>query len=186
MTDFFSKDTDELSSDELFHTAVQNLGVSEVLLGTYVGAGLDGHPEVAFEVDGLLFQKSSKTTVPLAPKDIGRQVVIMFLQDSGRQPVITGIVHNNLDAVLAFADPDIDKLGPQNAPLSPAGGEGELHVDGQDVERQLIEGQDEVVLKCGEASITLTKSGKIILRGKYILSRSSGVQRILGASVQVN
>ncbi|ACR14380.1 DUF6484 domain-containing protein [Teredinibacter turnerae] len=186
MTNFFSKDTDETSSNEVFQSTVQNLGLGEVVLGTYVGAGRDGHPEVAFEVDGFAFQQTSKSTVALEPKDIGRQVVLMFLQDSDRQPVITGIVHNNLDAVLAFVGPDEDTLSPRNYPLSPVGGQGELQVDGEAVEKRLIEGQDEVVLKCGEASITLTKSGKIVLRGKYILSRSSGVQRILGASVQVN
>lgn len=58
-----------------------------------------------------------------------------------------------------------------------------VRVDGRQL---VIEGQDEVVLKCGEASITLSKNGKIALRGKYLLSRASGVNRILGASVQVN
>lgn len=42
------------------------------------------------------------------------------------------------------------------------------------------------MLRCGKASITLTRSGKIILRGTYISSRSSGVIRIKGGSVQIN
>ena len=46
--------------------------------------------------------------------------------------------------------------------------------------------RDELTLRCGKASITLTKSGKIILRGKYIVSRSEGVNRIKGGSVQIN
>ena len=58
-----------------------------------------------------------------------------------------------------------------------------VHIDGK---RVVLEGQEEVVLKCGEASITLTRNGKVVIRGKYLLSRSSGVNRILGGSVQVN
>lgn len=56
-------------------------------------------------------------------------------------------------------------------------------VDGKRVE---LAGQEEVTLRCGKASITLTKAGKILLRGAYVVSRSSGVNRILGGSVQIN
>jgi hypothetical protein len=49
-----------------------------------------------------------------------------------------------------------------------------------------IKASKQLTLRCGESSITLTAAGKIILRGKYIISRSSGVQRIKGGSVQIN
>src|SRR4051812_15153812 len=53
-------------------------------------------------------------------------------------------------------------------------------------ERIEICAEKEIVLRCGKASITLTRSGKILIRGTYVLSRSSGAQRIQGASVQIN
>ncbi|HUU45248.1 MAG TPA: DUF6484 domain-containing protein [Acidobacteriota bacterium] len=56
-------------------------------------------------------------------------------------------------------------------------------VDGK---RVVLTGEEEVTLRCGKASITLTKAGKILLRGTYVLSRSSGVNRIKGGSVQIN
>jgi uncharacterized protein (DUF2345 family) len=56
-------------------------------------------------------------------------------------------------------------------------------VDGEQV---VIEGKKEIVLKCGKSSITLTRAGKVLIRGAYVLSRSSGVNRIKGGSVQVN
>jgi hypothetical protein len=49
-----------------------------------------------------------------------------------------------------------------------------------------LSGEHEVTIRCGQASITLTREGKIILRGTYISSRSSGVNRIKGGSVQIN
>jgi hypothetical protein len=54
-------------------------------------------------------------------------------------------------------------------------------------EKHLVLTADEdITIRCGQSSITLTAAGKIIIRGKYIVSRSSGVQRIKGGSVQIN
>lgn len=49
-----------------------------------------------------------------------------------------------------------------------------------------IAASKEITLSCGEASITLTHAGKVLIRGAYVLSRSSGVNRIKGGSVQIN
>ena len=59
----------------------------------------------------------------------------------------------------------------------------DARVDGK---RVVIEGQEEVVLKCGEASITLKRDGKLILRGAYVETHAKGVNRIKGGSVKIN
>jgi hypothetical protein len=56
-------------------------------------------------------------------------------------------------------------------------------VDGKCIK---IEGQDQIELRCGEASITLRRNGRVIIRGTYVESRSRGVNRIKGGSVQIN
>ena len=53
-------------------------------------------------------------------------------------------------------------------------------------ERLTISAAREIVLQCGRASIVLTRAGKVLLRGAYVSSRSTGMQRITGASVQIN
>lgn len=58
--------------------------------------------------------------------------------------------------------------------------------DASGPEELILTAQKQLTIRCGESSITLTAAGKIILRGKYIVSRSSGVQRIKGGSVQIN
>jgi len=73
-----------------------------------------------------------------------------------------------LDALLA-APPAEEKL--------------EAKVDGK---RVVIEGQDEVVLRCGQASITLRRNGKVVVRGTYLETRATGTNRIKGGSVQIN
>jgi hypothetical protein len=50
----------------------------------------------------------------------------------------------------------------------------------------LLQGKDELVLRCGEASLTLRRNGRVVLRGTYVESRSKGTNRIKGGSVQIN
>ena len=58
-----------------------------------------------------------------------------------------------------------------------------MTVDG---DRHVIEADREVVLRCGDASITLTRAGKVIIKGSYILSRSTGYHKIKGAAIDLN
>jgi hypothetical protein len=59
----------------------------------------------------------------------------------------------------------------------------EASVDGR---RVVLNAEDEIVLQCGEASITLRRNGRIVIRGAYVETRSRGVNRIKGGSVQIN
>lgn len=56
-------------------------------------------------------------------------------------------------------------------------------VDGK---RVVITGEEEVELRCGEASIVLTREGKLVIRGAYVETRARGTNRIKGGSVQIN
>ena len=68
-------------------------------------------------------------------------------------------------------------------PLPEQPGQVEVDADG---ERLIVSAKEQVVIRCGKASITLTKAGKVLIQGAYVLSRSSGVNRIKGGSVQLN
>lgn len=72
--------------------------------------------------------------------------------------------------------PDIQ---PPPAPLTGV----QASVDGRRVE---LTAQDEVVLKCGDASITLRRNGRIVIRGAYVESHAKGTNRIKGGSVLIN
>lgn len=52
--------------------------------------------------------------------------------------------------------------------------------------RQEISASDQVVLRSGAASLTLTAAGKVLLRGAYVSSWSNGVNRIVGRSVRLD
>jgi uncharacterized protein (DUF2345 family) len=53
-------------------------------------------------------------------------------------------------------------------------------------EELVLTAKRDITLRCGRASITLTRAGKVLVRGTYLSLRSSGMQRITGASVQIN
>jgi hypothetical protein len=59
----------------------------------------------------------------------------------------------------------------------------EADVDGR---RVRLTAQDEIVLQCGKASITLRRNGRVIVRGTYIETHSEGTNRIKGGQVQIN
>lgn len=104
-------------------------------------------------------------------------VVLLFENGDPRLPIIVGLVPPDPGAVL------LGKLlhAPAAAPLPvrPT----EARVDGK---RVVLEGDQEVVLRCGDASITLRRDGKIVLRGAYIETTATGLNRIRGGSVKIN
>ncbi len=62
----------------------------------------------------------------------------------------------------------------------------ETRVRVDDADKLVLRAEREIVLECGEASITLTRAGKVLIRGHYILSRASGYNRIKGAAIDIN
>lgn len=171
----------------------------EVLLGILAGIDDKGSPVVGFPQFPHFESVTALATIPVLPQHIGRQVALMFTQGIDSRPIVIGFLYSPLQqmldnlieqsevsvSVLDSMDQTVfDEPAATSPPAINANQYGDtVHVDGK---RVVLEGQEEVVLKCGEASITLTRNGKVVIRGKYLLSRSSGVNRILGGSVQVN
>jgi len=84
-----------------------------------------------------------------------------------------------LVALLRSATPLLDAVLSPPRPGVPA----TARVDGRRVE---IEGQQEVVLRCGRASITLRRDGKVVVRGVNVVTQAEQVQKIRGGKVEIN
>ena len=108
---------------------------------------------------------AARVTVALRRAMIGSEVLVVFIDGDLRQPVITGVLYDTA------AKPPTEKPGVG------------VQVDG---ERHVISAEREIVLRCGDASITLTRAGKVIIKGNYILSRSTGYNKIKGAAIDIN
>ena len=161
----------------------------EIIIGLLVAVDSEHRPLVDFAENSSDTPLLALSTVEIHKKHIGRQVALLFANGNPRSPVIMGLIHSPLDVMLENHLHDESK---SSAATSVAATEvvlpapsisGDLKIDGKKV---VIEAADEIELKCGESSITLTRAGKILIRGKYLLSRSDGINRIMGGSVQVN
>ncbi|MCP4494621.1 MAG: hypothetical protein GY820_46070 [Gammaproteobacteria bacterium] len=164
------------------------LAPGEVVIGQLKGLSTSGEPLVDFYQNGANKPIPAMSTLALNGEHIGRQVALLFTRGELSNPLIIGLIHSPLMEMIDGFDFSATESGQTETPDAVSAEKindlpANASVDGK---RVVFEGSEEVVLKCGEASITLTKAGKIMIRGKYILNRSSGVNRILGGSVQVN
>jgi len=143
-----------------------------VVIGRIVAySDVDG-VSVAYVPGSTTVVGTSKTTTPIAPADVGRDVALLFEGGDSNKPIIMGFMQQQ-------RGPDIGVEATQGA--------GHVSVElPEDGRRLNLTAQEEVTLRCGDASITLTKAGKILLKGKFLSSHSSGVNRIRGGSVQLN
>ena len=104
-------------------------------------------------------------------------VVLLFENGDPRLPIVVGLVPPDPGAVLLGALLKAPAAAP--TPARPT----EARVDGK---RVVLEGDQEVVLRCGDASITLRRDGKLVLRGAYVETTATGLNRIRGGSVKIN
>ena len=142
-------------------------GLAGPSVGRLHGFDLMGRPIVS-RLPALAGQLvPARSAVGLRRAMVGLDVVVLFEGGDVNLPIILGV------------------LEPRPLPIGELVAEAPLDVE-VDGERRVIEAEREIVLRCGEASITLTRAGKVIIRGSYIMSRSSGYNKIKGAAVDIN
>ena len=141
-----------------------------VAIGVLMGFDEAGAPLVVFAGNRSETAVPARTTAALGRADVGGEVALLFESgDPGRPVVIGRLLH------LAEAE--------ASAPM--ATGPQPITVE-RDGERLELTADREIVLRCGKASITLTRAGKVLIRGTYVSSRSTGANRIKGGSVHLN
>lgn len=147
-----------------------------VLVGALVGVNEAGRPRVDFPGNtGGPVEARSIVTVP--PPDFPAagapaSVLLVFENGDWRRPIIVGFVRDTL-------------FGPEPARAATIAADRPTtaRIDGKQV---VLEAQEEVVLRCGQSSVTLRRDGKIVLLGSNIVSRASEVNKIKGGNVAIN
>jgi hypothetical protein len=141
--------------------------IEGIVVGRIVGFRDNGAtPLVAYPRQPGAAAIAARAILDLHGEHIGQDVVLMFEGGDPLRPIVMGYVR-----------------GEKNWRLPEQPGQVEVDADGQ---RLVVSAKGQIVLRCGKASITLTKAGKVLIQGAYVLSRSSGVNRIKGGSVQLN
>lgn len=177
------QDTDIAVFHQDAATTSPAIAPGEIIIGSITGVDGQGQPLVDYPENPSGQPLVAMTTLGITAVHVGRNVALLFAKGDPHSPVIMGLIHSPLhDLIVAYDAKNNDQPTDEQS-ASPSLKVDDVTVDGR---RVVLEGREEVVIKCGEASITLTKAGKILIRGNYLLNRSSGVNRIMGGSVQVN
>jgi hypothetical protein len=134
-----------------------------VVIGVLLGFAADGRPLVAFPGNPPESAVPARYTSRPSAADLGREVALLFENADPASPVLIGVV--------------------QHPAGRPPAASATAQVDG---ERLVLRAERELVLACGKARITLTRAGKVLISGTYVSSRSSGMQRLKGASIEIN
>ena len=126
--------------------------------GVLLEIGANGSPIVDFSGNEL---GPIPARTAIASASAGDTVLLVFDGGDPTRPIIVGIVRDRFE-----------KSHPQR-----------LKIAAKEI---IVEGTEEVSLRCGESSLILRKDGKAILKGREVLSRASRSNRIKGATVQIN
>ncbi len=102
----------------------------------------------------------------------GQEILIAFEDNDPLRPIIIDTISSLLDELVEIKEVEVKMDEPRDVIL-----------DGKKI---TLAAKDEIEIKCGKGSIALYKDGKIVIRGTRLLSRSSGSNRIKGASVNIN
>jgi hypothetical protein len=129
-----------------------------VSIASFAGFDADGHFRIDIQNSGA--PVTALSTIGLGASDIGCRLVVAFENIDYHSPIIIGRLYES--APQADTSITVD--------------------DG----RVVIRAEREIELRCGDASIVLTRAGKVVTRGNYVISRSRGVNKIKGAAVGIN
>lgn len=132
--------------------------IEGVVVGRITGFHSGGDPLVDYTMNHTGRPLVARTTMGLDKCHIGRDAAVMFEGGDSRKPIIMGLMH----------------ISQQNV---------ETVEDDKTTE---ISSEKEILIRCGEASIHLKKDGKIIIKGKDILSRARRNHDIKGGMINLN
>ena len=118
-------------------------------------------------IDKRFIKHARSMETPVSSADAGRKVILGFENGNPEHPILFGFLEN-ADArkpVELVPEPDTATEIPES-----------LH----------LKSEQELILECGKAKISLRADGRIVILGGYVVSRSTGVNKIKGGSVQIN
>ena len=112
------------------------------------------------ELNGVQFECDVLQTSPAMLAYVPGDKVLIY-QDSSNRAVVLGRVANSSGSTPAERENEVpDSL--------------------------LIEARSNLTLKCGQGSITIRNDGKVLIKGKDLVSRAQQSNRIKGGSVSIN
>ena len=116
---------------------------ANVVVGELIAITNEGRtPLVLYQNQPGTAAIKARTVIDLHGPHIGSKVVLMFERGDPTKPIVMGLLREG-----------------EGWPLNEHPGQVEVDADG---ERMIVSAESEIVLRCGKASITLTKAGKVM------------------------
>ena len=188
-------------------SSLSNQRQNDLVIGMITGVNQQGLVYVAFAQNQMEEPVISKTVVPVSNEDMGRRAVIMFEGGNMGSPVVLGLiqdvaVHNiapeSVDAESNIVSESIVAESTDTA-ITTVDNKASFQMQSLDetpdkiaknvrvdTDTLLVQSVREIHLECGESSISMTRAGKIVIKGMEIETRSAGCNRIKGVSVDIN
>jgi len=140
--------------------------IAGAIVGTLVGFRGPYEPLVIYPDQPESTALNARASVDLQAEHIGHEVILVFEKGNPMKPIVTGLIRVSSPWPAKQRPPQVD-----------------VDVDGQ---RLILTAKEQLVLSCGDASLTLHCDGKVVIRGRHVVSHASGVNRIRGGSVELN
>lgn len=134
--------------------------IDGVMIGVFLGFDDEG-PLVVFAANPAEHALRARTLTALSAEMVGAEVALLFEDGDPLRPLIVGRV-----------------VEPART-HSPA----EVIKDGKTVR---ITARERLELRCGSAAILMEKDGRITIRGSYVTSQASAVNRLRGGTIDLN
>ncbi len=154
-------------ADLVFAVPGHGSALPVLVFGQLVALADEGRcPLVAYEGMPSAAAVRARSLVDLCGRHIGQTVALMFEMGEPMLPVVTGLLQ-----------------GTPGWPQADLPAQVEIEAGGS---RMIVSARQELVLRCGKASITLTADGRVEIRGETIRTQAIGANRICGGSVELN
>ncbi|WP_157652788.1 DUF6484 domain-containing protein [Burkholderia ubonensis] len=147
--------------------------MAELILGTIVNVGPNHGVWIDYvdNPDGAPLVAICAANITAA--DVGREVVLAFAQGDPGQPIVLGLLRRH------EVDNQVESGTGIHSAVPTAG-------SAADASHVCLEAAEAMTLRCGRASLTLNKDGRVIVRGMNVATYADGTLRLRGAVVELN
>jgi hypothetical protein len=154
----------------VFDLSPANLGAFEILRGRVVGLDVDGCIDVAIDDNADSIRCSALITNGSTPPTISIADDVLVWCDVARS---TGIV--------------IGRVAPHVSRSGGAAAQGPVEEsEASTPDTLVLEAKNTLVLRVGDGSITIRADGKILIKGKDLVSHATNMNRVKGGAVAIN
>lgn len=155
-------------------------------VSTIAAVGTDGGVFVVDVDDESIVRASVLEHVESArPLRVGDEIVASRLSAAGEMVVVIGRLRGPNDAP-RVSTPTSDEASPETNSERPPAPSGGTSLREDVPETLVLEATESLTLRVGDGSITIRADGKILIKGKDLVSHAKNMNRIKGGAVAIN